>query len=75
MTVSFVIFTIVYGTVSSILGTYIVRILDKKCKNDRHSSDSARLTESVFLYTKLTTDISIAYLNEYNSNTKLKNWL
>lgn len=32
MTVSFVIFTIVYGTVSSILGTYIVRILDKKCK-------------------------------------------
>ena len=29
MTVSFVIFTIVYGTVSSILGTYIVRILDK----------------------------------------------
>ena len=26
MTVSFVIFTIVYGTVSSILGTYIVRI-------------------------------------------------
>lgn len=42
MTVSFVIFTIVYGTVSSILGTYIVRILDKKCKNDRHSSDSDR---------------------------------
>ena len=42
MTVSFVIFTIVYGTVSSILGTYIVHILDKKCKNDRHSSDSDR---------------------------------
>lgn len=42
VTVSFVIFTIVYGTVSSILGTYIVRILDKKCKNDRHSSNSDR---------------------------------
>ena len=46
MTVSFVIFTIVYGTVSSILGTYIVRILDKKCKNDRHSSDSCLLYTS-----------------------------
>ena len=32
MTVSFVIFTIVYGTVSSILDTYIVCILNKKCK-------------------------------------------
>ena len=32
MTVSFVIFTIVYGTVSSILGTYIVRILDRNAK-------------------------------------------
>ena len=37
MTVSFVIFTIVYGTVSSILGTYIVRFLDKRHKNNRHS--------------------------------------
>ena len=34
VTVSFVIFTIVYETVSS--------IFDKKCKNDRHSSDSDR---------------------------------
>lgn len=32
MTVSFVIFTIVYGTVSSILGTYIVRILIRNAK-------------------------------------------
>ena len=42
MTVSFVIFTIVYGTVCIILGTYIVRFLYNKCKNDRHSSDSDR---------------------------------
>lgn len=42
VTVSFVVFTIVYGTISSILGTYIVRVLDKRCKNDRHSSNSDR---------------------------------
>ena len=35
MTIEAIIITIVYGTVSSILATYIVRAFDKR-KNDRH---------------------------------------
>ena len=35
MTLSVIIITIVYGTVSSVIATYIVRFIDKKHKNNR----------------------------------------